>query len=143
MKPLRKKMPIQMLPFDTVRGNARANPASEGCTSPMRDMPRFSIKSPVFAHTTISRTMNNVLIRSRRSWVILRSLVVPGSRRRRRNGNHGLAGVSARARPLPAFGAQFQEGRGFVIQAFALVIVPQRFFYDAPHDLGAEIVFVV
>jgi hypothetical protein len=33
----------------------------------MRDIPRFSIKSPVFAHTTMHKTMNSVLMRNRRS----------------------------------------------------------------------------
>src|SRR5271163_3942630 len=136
-------MPIQILWFDTVSENALVNPASDGCTSPMRDMPRFSIRSPVFAHTTISKTMNRVLMRSRRSCVILRSLVVSGSRRRRRNGNHGFGGIATRTRPLPTFGAQLQERVGFVIQALAFVIVPQRFLHDAPHDLRAEIVLVV
>ena len=36
----------------------------------MRDIPRFNIKSPVFAQITMSKTMNKVLMRSRRSWVI-------------------------------------------------------------------------
>src|SRR5271169_5572736 len=138
MNPVRKIIPIQMLSLDTVRENARVNPASDGCTSPMRDMPCFSIKSPVFAHTTISKTMNKVLMRSRRSCVILRRLVVSGSRRRRRNGNHGFGGIATRTRPLPTLCAQLQERVGFVVQALALVIVPQCFLHDAPHDLRAE-----
>src|SRR5271154_1964288 len=143
MNPLRKIIPIQMLSLETVSENARVSPAKDGCTSPMRDMPRFSIKSPVFAHTTITKTMNKVLMRSRRSWVILRRLVVSGSRGRRRNGNHGFGCIAAGTRPLPTFRAQLQKRVGFVIQALAFVIVPQRFLHDAPYNLRAEIVLVV
>src|SRR5437879_13470861 len=57
--------------------------------------------------------------------------------------NHRLWRVAALLHPLQAFGAQAQEVRGFVIEPFALVAVPQRFLHDPPTDLWAEIVFVV
>jgi hypothetical protein len=64
MKPVRKKIAIQIVPLATVRRNACAIPKTVSWTAPICDIPRFSIKSPALAHTTIAKTMTSVLIRS-------------------------------------------------------------------------------
>src|SRR5258707_8585490 len=132
MKPVRKKIAIQIVPLATVRRKACASPEGERRTAPICDMPRFSIRSPALAHTTIAKTMTSVLIRSLLSLAILRGLVVSGSRRRFRHGDHRLLVVlAALACPLEALGAQLQEFRSFGVQALALMAVPERFLHDA------------
>src|SRR6267143_112142 len=143
MNPVRKKIATQMVPLVTVSRNACANPAAVSWTAPICDIPRFSIRSPALAHTTIAKTIASVLIRSLLSLAILRGLVVSGSRRCSRHGNHGLVEIPALAHPFQALGAQLQEFRSFVIQAFPLVAVPQRFFHDAPHNPGPEVILIV
>src|ERR1700674_746797 len=144
MKPVRKKMPVQIVPFVTVSTNACWIPPSVSSTAPIRIMPRFSIRSPTLAHTTIVRTMTSVLIRSLCSLDMYCGLVVSGSGGGLRHGNHRLFQFAAAfSRPLPALRAQFEEGSRFLIEALALVAVPQRFAHDAPDDPRPEIIFVV
>src|SRR6267143_2750600 len=115
MKPVRKKIAIQIVPLATVRRKACASPEGVRRTAPICDMPRFSIRSPALAHTTIAKTMTSVLIRSLLSLAIWRGLIVAGSGRRSRHGNHGLVVIAALACPLQAFRAQLQELRCFVV----------------------------
>src|SRR4029077_7152166 len=144
MKPVRKKIPTQIVPLVTVSRNACSSPEAVSCTAPICDIPRFSIKSPALAHTTISKTMIRALIRSLFSLAIFRMLVVSGSGGRSRHGNHGFGEiVAALTSPLQALRAQLQEFRGFCVEALAFVAVPQRFLYDAPRDPRSEIIFVV
>src|SRR5204863_32278 len=110
---------------------------------PICDIPRFSIRSPALAHTTIAKTMTSVLIRSLLSLAISRGLTVSGSRRRPRHGNHGFVVIAALACPLQALRAQLQELRCFVVQAFPLVAVPERFLHDAPRDPGPEVILII
>src|ERR1700732_2912365 len=132
-----------MVPLVMVKRRACHRPAGEIWTAPIFIMPRFSIRSPTLAHTTIVRIMTKVLIRSRRSCLMWRKLIVSGSGGGPRHGDHGLLGVAALAHPLPALGAQLQEIDGFVIQALALIAVPQRFAHNAPNHPRPEIIFVV
>src|SRR6266852_6695767 len=144
MKPVRKKIAIQIVPLATVRRKACASPEGVRRTAPICDMPRFSIRSPALAHTTIAKTMTSVLIRSLLSLAILRGLVVSGSRRRFRHGDHRLLVVlAALTRPFQALRAQLQEFRGLRIQAFPFVAVPQRFLHDAPHHFGTEVILII
>src|SRR5882757_6825928 len=143
MNPVRKKIPTQIVPFVTVSRKACASPGAVSWTAPIRDMPRFSIRSPALAHTTMAKTMTRVLIRSLLSLAILRWLIVAGSGRRSGYGDNGLLEIAALAHPLQAFGAQRQEFGCLVIEAFPLVRVPQRFLHDAPHNLRPEIVLIV
>src|SRR6267143_5386106 len=141
MNPVRKNMPVQIVPFVTVSRNAWPIPAAVSWTAPICDIPRFSIRSPALAHTTIAKTITSVLIRSLLSLAIFCGLVVSGSRRRLRHGNHGLLVIlAALTRPFEAFGAQFQELRGFRVQPFPFMAVPQGFLHDAPHHFWPEIV---
>src|ERR1700739_2162422 len=104
MKPVRKRIATQIVSLATVSRNARVSPAAVRWTAPICDIPRLSIRSPALAHTTIAKTMTSVLIRSLLSLAIFRGLVVPGSRRRLRHGNHGLLVIlAALARPFQAF----------------------------------------
>src|SRR5438309_11452229 len=126
MKPVRKNIPAQIVPFVKVSRNACVSPEAVSWTAPICDIPRFNIRSPALAHTTIAKTMTSVLIRSLLSLAILRGLVVSGSRRRFRHGNHRLLVIfAALTRPSQALGAQLQEFRGFRIQTLALMAVPQ------------------
>src|SRR6266852_8771595 len=134
MKPVRKKIAIQIEPLATVSLNACAIPDGVSWTAPICDIPRFSIRSPALAHTTIAKTMTSVLIRSLLSLAIWRGLVVSRSRRRPRHGNHRLVVIAALACPLQALRAQRQELPCFVVQALPLVAVPERFLHDAPRD---------
>src|ERR1700686_1416251 len=143
MKPLRKKIATQIVPLATVRRNACASPEAVSWTSPICDIPRFSIKSPALAHTTIAKTMTSVLIRSLLSLAISRGLVVSGSRRRPRHGNHGLVVIAALACPLQALRAQRQELPCFVVQALPFVAVPERFLHDTPRDPGPEVILII
>src|SRR5258707_7818803 len=143
MKPLRKKIATQIVPLVTVRRNACAIPEAVSCTSPICDMPRFSVKSPALAHTTIAKTMTSVLMRSLFSLAILERSVVSGSRRCSRHGNDGLVEIAALAHPLQALGAKCQKFRRFVVQALALVAVPQSFLHDAPNHSGPEVILIV
>src|SRR5712692_4041838 len=143
MKPVRNRIPTQMVPFVTVSWNACANPEAVSWTAPICDIPRFSIRSPALAHTTIAKTMTNVLIRSLLSLGILRGSVVSGSRGRSGHGDHRLVEIAALAHPFQALGAQLQEFRCFVIQAFPLVAVPERFLHDAPDYLGPKVILIV
>src|SRR5271154_2570237 len=143
MKPVRKKMPSQMVPLVTVKRKAWARPGKESCTAPICIMPRLSMRSPMLAQATMQRIMTSVLIRSLCSLDILRGLVVSGSRRKFRHGDHGFFDVAALADPLPALGAQLHEAGGFVVEALALVAVPEGFADDAPDDARAEIILVV
>src|SRR5216684_1842652 len=143
MNPTRNVMPIQIAPLVTVSPKACASPVPVSCTAPICDIPRFSIRSPALAHTTIAKTMTSVLIRSLLSFAILRGLVVSGSRRRSGHGDHGLIEISALLHPLQALRTELQEFRRFGVQALALVAVPQRFFHDAPHNLGPEVILIV
>src|SRR6266481_1078548 len=107
MKPVRKNIPTQIVPFVTVSRKASASPEAVSCTAPICDIPRFSIRSPALAHTTIAKTMTSVLIRTLLSLAISRGLVVSGSRRRFRHGDHRLLVIlAALASPLEALGAQ-------------------------------------
>src|ERR1700739_5143423 len=104
MNPIRKSIPTQIVRLVTVIQNACETPLGVIATAPISVMPRFSIRSPALAHTTIAKTMTSVLIRSLLSLAIFRGLVVPGSRRRLRHGNHGLLVIlAALARPFQAF----------------------------------------
>src|SRR5712664_3888021 len=143
MNRFRKKIPSQIVPFVTVSRKACASPGAVSWTAPICDIPRFSIRSPALAHTTIAKTMTSVLIRSLLSLAIVRCLVVSGSRRRPRHGNHGLLVIAALASPFQALRAQLQKLRCFMVQAFPLVAVPERFLYDAPHDLGPEVILII
>src|SRR6266849_3535575 len=143
MKPVRKKIAIQIVPLATVSRKACASPEGVRRTAPICDMPRFSIRSPALAHTTIAKTMTSVLIRSLLSLAILRRLVVSGSCRRPRHGNDGFVEVAALAHPLQALGPKCQKFRRFVVQAFPLVAIPQRFLHDAPDNLGPEVILIV
>src|SRR5260370_41177785 len=144
MKPVRKKIAIQIVPLATVSWKACASPEGVRRTAPICDMPRFSIRSPALAHTTIAKTMTSVLIRSLLSLAILRRLVVSGSGRRFRHGNHRLLVIFATlTRPFQALRAQLQKFRGFRIQALALVAVPYCSFDDALNNLGPERIFIV
>src|SRR5437016_8890550 len=105
MKPVRKNIPTQIVPFVTVRRNASESPEAVSWTAPISDIPRFSIRSPALAHTTIAKTIASVLIRSLVSLAILRGLVVPGSRGRAGDGDHGLVEVPALLHPLQTLGA--------------------------------------
>src|SRR5215472_2107774 len=109
MKPVRKKMPIQMAPFSTVRRKACDKPVGETCTAPICDIPRFSIRSPTLAHTTIAKTIISVLMRNRRSVAIGERSVVAGSGRNFGNRDHRFVDVAALADPLPALGAKLEE----------------------------------
>jgi hypothetical protein len=71
MNPVRKKMPTQIVSFVTVSRNAWASPEAVSWTAPICDMPRFNIKSPALAHTTIAKTITSVLIRNLLSLAIL------------------------------------------------------------------------
>src|ERR1700726_3793728 len=143
MKPLRTKIANQIVLLVMPSRKAWKSPAWFKLTGPICVIPRFSSESPVVAHTIITKTITSVFKRSFRSWDIFYWLVVAGGRRCRRNGDQGLFAVAALACPLQTFGAQFQKFRRFVVQAFALVTIPQRFFHDAPYDLGTEIIFIV
>src|SRR5882724_3975613 len=144
MKPVRKNIPIQMVPLVTVRRKAFSIPAALSCTAPICVMPRLSIRSPVLAHTTIARIMTSVLIRKRFSLHIMRiGLVVAGSSRASWNENFRFGQIAASFDPLGAFSTEFEKSGGFFVKALALVAVPQRFFHDAPYDFRAEIVVVV
>src|ERR1700731_1362898 len=143
MKPVRKNIPTQIVPFVTVSRKACASPEAVNWTAPIVDMPRFSIRSPALAHTTIAKTMTSVLIRSLLSLAILPGLVVSGSGRRSRHGNHGLVVIATLACPLQTFRAQLQELRCFMVQALPLVAVPERFLHDAPHDLRPEVILII
>src|SRR5260370_40926432 len=144
MKPVKKKIATQIVPLAAVRRSACASPEAVNWTAPICDIPRFSIRSPALAHTTIAKTMTSVLIRSLLSLAILRRLVVSGSRRRFRHGDHRLLVIlAALASPLEALGAQLYEFRSFGVQALALMAIPQRFLHEAPNDLGPEIIFVI
>src|SRR5712692_8425478 len=136
-------MPIQIAQLVTVSPNACASPVAVSWTAPICDIPRFSIRSPALAHITIAKTMTSVLIRSLLSLAILRGSVVSGSRGRPRHGYHGLVEIAALAHPLQALRAQLQEFRGFVVQAFPLVAVPERFLHDAPDNFRPEIILIV
>src|SRR6202030_2832443 len=138
MNPVRKKIPIQMVPLVMVKRRACHRPAGEIWTAPICIMPRFSIRSPTLAHTTIVRIMTKVLIRIRRSCLMSRKLIVSGSGGSPRHGDHRLLAVAALAYPLPALGAQLQEIDSFVIQPLAFIAVPQRFAHDAPDDPRTE-----
>src|SRR5260370_23863685 len=125
MKPVRKKIPTQIVPFVTVSRNACASPEGVSWTAPICDMPCFSIRSPALAHTTIAETITSVLIRSLFSLAILLGLVVSRSRSRPRHGNHGLVVIfAALAHPLQALRAQLQEFGGFAVQTLPFVAIP-------------------
>src|SRR5258708_40307082 len=101
MKPVRKKIATQVVPLATVSRTAGVSPEAVNWTAPICDIPRFSIRSPALAHTTIAKTIMSVLIRSLLSLAILRGLAVSGSRRRFRHGDHRLLVIlAAFARPL-------------------------------------------
>src|SRR6266403_5364340 len=137
-------MPIQIVPLVTVSRKAWATPAPVNCTAPFCDIPRFSIKSPALAHTTIAKTRTSVLILSLLSLAIFLNLVVRRGGGRLWDGDHRLLVIlAALARPLQPFSAQLQEFRRFVIQPLPFIAVPQRFLHDAPHDLGAEVIIIV
>src|SRR5712692_535356 len=142
MKPVRKTIPIQIVPFVMVERRACCKPAGEISTAPICVMPRFSIRSPTLAQTTIARIMTRVLIRIRNSCPMLRELIVSGSRRLR-HGEHRPLDIAALAYPLPTLRAQLQEVHRFMIQPLALVAVPKRFAHDAPDDSGPEVVLIV
>src|SRR5467141_3243509 len=143
MKPVRKNIPTQIVPFVTVSRKACASPEAVNWTAPICDIPRFSIRSPALAHTTIAKTMTSVLIRTLLSLAISRGLVVSGSRRRPRHGNHGFVVIPALACPLQALRSQRQELPCFVVQALPLVAVPERFLHDAPRDSGPEVILII
>src|SRR5260370_4921880 len=143
MNPVRKKIPTHIVPCVIVERRACCTPTGEISTAPICVMPRFSIRSPTLAHTTIARTMTSVLIRIRNSCPILRELIVSGSGRRPWHGDHRLLDIAALAYPLPTLRAQLQEVHRFVIQPLAFVAVPKRFAHDAPDHPGPEVVFVV
>src|ERR1044071_1386307 len=67
MKPSKNAIPIQILAFVSVSRNACSSPAGDKSTAPISVIPRFMVKSPIFAHTTSARTISRVLIRSFRS----------------------------------------------------------------------------
>src|SRR5258706_13135128 len=106
-------MPPQVVGFTTVRRNACASPDGENATAPTSVMPRFSIRSPALAHTTIARTIKRVFARSLPSCSML-GLVVPGGSRFR-NGDDGLLWFFALPRPLQALCAQLQKIDRFVV----------------------------
>src|SRR5260370_3836848 len=143
MKPVRKKIAIQIVPLATVRRKACATRESGRRTATICDIPRFSIRSPALAHTTIAKTMTSVLIRSLLSLAILRRLVVSGSCRCPRHGNDGFVEVAALAHPLQALGAKCQKFRRFVVQAFPLVAIPQGFLHDAPDNLRPVVIIIL
>src|SRR5271155_2290388 len=144
MNPVRKKIPSHSVPLLSVMRKAWTIPGALNSTAPICSIARFSIRSPALAHTTITHTMTSVLIRSLASVAILsKVLIVPGSRRRLRHGNHGLRRVSALPHPLPTLRAQLQEARSLVIEPLALVAVPQRFTHDAPHHARPEVILIV
>src|SRR6266478_1090596 len=139
MKPVRKKIPTQIVPFVTVRRNACASPEAVSWTAPICDMPCFSIRSPALAHNTIAKTISSVLIRSLFSLAILRGLVVSRCRSRPRHGTHGLVVIlAALAHPLEALRAQLQEFGRIGIQSFPDAAIPGRDLLDAPTELGPE-----
>src|SRR5215472_10752395 len=141
---MRKKMASQMVALVRVSRKAWAIPCAVNSTAPIRAIPRFSSRSPTFAHTTMAKTMTSVLIRSLLSLGILGRLVVSRSRARAGYGNHGLVVfLAAFARPLQALSAKLQEFRGLGVQPFAFMAVPQGLFNDAPHNSWAEIVFII
>src|SRR6267378_587457 len=141
-------IPTQIVALVTVMRKACASPLAETSTAPIVVIPRFSIRSPTLAHTTIARTMTSVLIRSL-VWLAINkylgraSLVVARRWSGARHGNNRLIDVAALPHPLQTFRAQFQEAGRFVIQALAFVAVPQRFAHDAPRDLRPEVVIVI
>src|SRR6266850_5982543 len=144
MKPVRKKIPIQIVPLVTVSRNACSNPAPVNCTAPFCVIPRFSSKSPALAHTTIAKTRTSVLILSLLSVAIYVNLVVRRSGGCLWHGNYGfLVILAALACPLQPLRPQFEEFRCFVIQPLTFVAVPQGFFHNAPHDFGAEVILIV
>src|SRR5712671_2399326 len=143
MKPVRKRIPTQIVPFIAVSRKACAIPEAVSCTAPICDIPRFSIKSPALAHTTIAKTMTSVLIRTLLSLAISRGLVVSGSRRRPRHGNHGFVVIAALACPLQALRSQRQELPCLVVQTLPLVAVPECFLHDAPRDSGPEVILII
>src|SRR6266849_6849335 len=125
MKPVRNRLPTQIVPFVTVSRNACASPEAVSCTAPICDMPCFSIRSPALAHNTIAKTITSVLIRSLFSLAILRGLVVSRCRGRPRHGNHGLVVIlAALTHPLQALRSQLQEFGRFGIQALPFVAIP-------------------
>src|SRR4029077_2733839 len=134
MKPIRKTIPIQMIGFVTVSQNACFSALAEIATAPICVIPRFNIRSPTLAHTTIARTIISVLIRSLFSLAIdefLRRIqYLVAARSRAGNGHNRLVNVAALAYPLQSLGAQFQEASRLMVQALALVAVPQRL----PHN---------
>src|SRR5438132_3666385 len=114
MKPVRKNIPAQIVPFVNVSRNACVSPEAVSWTAPICDIPRFNIRSPALAHTTMAKTMTSVLIRSLLSLAILRGLVVSGSRGRpghSRDRNHGFVEIAARAHPPQTPGPQLHEFR--------------------------------
>src|SRR5580692_11229195 len=128
MNPQRKNMPTHNVPLVTVIRNACRSPGRDSSTAPICSIARFNIKSPALAQTTIAHTMTRVFIRNLPSVAILsKVLIVPGRRRRLRNGNHGLRRVATLTYPLQTLGAQLQKAGGFVIEPLALVPVPQGF----------------
>src|SRR5260370_2600623 len=143
MKPVRKNIPTQIVTYIAASRKACASPEAVIWTAPICDIPRFSIRSPALAHTTIAKTMTSVLIRSLLSLAISRGLVVSGSRRRPRHGNHGLVVIAALACSLQALRAQRQEFPCFVVQALPFVAVPERLLHDAPGDPGPEVILII
>src|SRR5258708_1810324 len=145
MNPIRKMIPTQIVALVTVIRKACASPLAEISTAPIVVIPRFSIRSPTLAHTTIARTMTSVLIRSL-VWLAINkylgrsSLVVARRWSGARHGNNRLIHIAALPHPLQTFRAQFQEAGRFVIQTLAFVAVPQRFAHDAPRDFRPEVI---
>src|SRR5438552_12247822 len=131
INPIRKRIPIQIVGFVTVSQNACPSELGETFTTPICVIPRFSIRSPALAHTTIARTMTSVLIRSLRSlamsiYFVVR-LVVARNRRSPRHGDNRLVDIAALPYPLPTFRAQLQKACRLVVQALPVVAVPQPF----------------
>src|SRR5437868_6764953 len=85
-----------------------------------------------------NRTLENLRVRQTTA---KERLVVAG--RGTGDGYHCFLLVAAFTHPLPAFGAELQERSGLVVEALALVRIPERVLDDAPHNFRAEVVLVV
>src|SRR6266566_7330870 len=128
-----------------VNRKARVSPEKLSWTTPIWFIPCLSKRSPVLAHRTIAKTITRVLKRNLRSCPILCCLVVRGNGPRLRDGDQRLLlwRALALARPLQTLRAQLQEVHRLVIEALALVFVPQGFAHDAPDDARPKIILIV
>src|SRR5881394_2856690 len=114
-------MATQIVPLVIVCRKACEIPCAVSSTAPICAIPRFSNKSPAFAHTTMAKTMTSVLNRSLFSLGILGELIVSGGRTWSGDRNHGLiVFLAALAHPFQALCAQLQELRSFGVQPFPL-----------------------